>query len=241
MKQHTKRHIEWDALEGRLCQSTAVVGFIPELPVMRTDRIGISGHTRDLAIVASNKANNVVFLGDSITDWFQRRAGATVWNREIGPLGAADFGIKEDTTAGLLWRIENGELAGQPRLAVLLIGTNDLGVGESPAQTVNGIETDIAAIHQISPATGILLEGLLPRGRPNDPLRAEVQEVNALLAAIAPGVGAIFVNPGTQLIAPNGSIAANFHPDLLHPNTRGYDVLANTLVPDIDAMLAEPK
>ena len=148
--------------------------------------------------------------------------------------------MPEDLTGGLLWRIANGELAGQPRIAVLLIGTNNLGVGESPEKTVAGVESDIAAIREASPSTQILLEGLLPRDRPSDPLRAEVQAVNAILGADASGLGVVFSDPGVSMIAPDGSIAADFHPDLVHPNTRGYAIWANAVVPLVEAMLVNP-
>jgi hypothetical protein len=43
---------------------------------------------------------------------------------------AADFGCGGDTTANILWRLERGELDGvNPRVIVLLAGTNDLGAG----------------------------------------------------------------------------------------------------------------
>lgn len=49
--------------------------------------------------------------------------------RYYAPLGVANYGISADQTQHVLWRIMNGEIAGlNPRLIVLKIGTNNLGI-----------------------------------------------------------------------------------------------------------------
>lgn len=63
----------------------------------------------------------------SITDWWSWQ-GATIFNRYYAALGVANYGIAADQTQHVLWRIQNGEIAGlNPRLVVLKIGTNNLG------------------------------------------------------------------------------------------------------------------
>src|ERR1700723_660398 len=71
----------------------------------------------------------LIFLGDSITqDW--ERSGppewqdfAPVWRRFYGDRHAVNLGFKGDTTASLIWRIRNGEVANiSPKAAVVLIG-----------------------------------------------------------------------------------------------------------------------
>jgi lysophospholipase L1-like esterase len=76
---------------------------------------------------------DLLFVGDSITDWFanprggQPAAGLEVWNKNFGPYKPADFGIAGDTTQGVLWRMQNGELDGfKPKLIVLMLGTNNI-------------------------------------------------------------------------------------------------------------------
>jgi hypothetical protein len=69
----------------------------------------------------------LIFYGDSITngwEWY----GQSTWNAHYGSMHAVNYGIAGDRTQHLIWRIENGEVAGlKPKVVVLMIGTNNLG------------------------------------------------------------------------------------------------------------------
>src|SRR5262245_44285327 len=69
--------------------------------------------------------HDVVFTGDSITfGW--GRAGKEVWEKSFEPLKAVNFGIGGNRTQHVLWRLQNGELEGKPKVVVMMIGTNNL-------------------------------------------------------------------------------------------------------------------
>jgi lysophospholipase L1-like esterase len=116
---------------------------------------------------------NLIFLGDSITqDWELNgpepwRDFVPQWRRYYGDRNAVNLGFKGDTTASLLWRIRNGEVDGiAPKVAVILIGANNLGrLHWSAAHTVLGIDTIIADLRKRLPATRVLLLGVLPSER----------------------------------------------------------------------------
>ncbi len=74
---------------------------------------------------------DVYFLGDSITrrwqglDYPEHKKN---WDKNFHGWNAADFGWGGDSTQNVLWRLDNGELEGvNPKVVVLLIGTNNLG------------------------------------------------------------------------------------------------------------------
>src|ERR1051325_7571052 len=103
---------------------------------------------------------DLLFMGDSITDYWRRSGpggGSNVWSKFYGPRHAANFGISGDRTQNVLWRIENGELDGiDPKVIVLMIGTNNSNSDEAEpiAQAIRLILDQIRAR---CPGTKILL------------------------------------------------------------------------------------
>ena len=115
----------------------------------------------------------LIFLGDSITQSWEYdgpepwRRFVPLWRRFYGDRNAVNLGFSGDTTANLLWRVQNGEIDGiAPKAAVILIGANNLGnLHWSAADTLAGIEVILAVLRQSLPMTRILLLGVLPSGR----------------------------------------------------------------------------
>jgi len=180
---------------------------------------------------------DVLFLGDSITDFFTTR-GAEAWNRAIAPLGAvADFGISGDRTQWLLWRVQHGELDGTgARVVVLMIGTNNLGAA-TPENVARGIAAVVAAVQERLPGATVVLNALLPRGTPDDPLRAKLAEVNARIQPLADGTRVRWLDAGPGFLAPDGTIPAELMPDGLHPSAAGYEVWTTALRPLLDELV----
>ena len=84
-------------------------------------------HQKKLAEIAANtnRSYDVVFVGDSITELWERRHRHR-WNHwfSYGKLRALNLGFSADRTEHVLWRLENGELDGYKAKAVVLeIGT----------------------------------------------------------------------------------------------------------------------
>jgi lysophospholipase L1-like esterase len=206
-------------------------------------------HQQYLAEAAATPAN-VVFLGDSITyhwgDTARDDRGSAVWDAEIAPFGALNFGIPTDTTQGVLQRIQDGELAGGPKVVVLNIGINDLlYVDQTVAGTVAGIEAVVAAVRRASPQSKVVLMGLLPSGQdPNSPARIQIRQVNAQLAALADGASLIFLDLTDQFLQPDGTVRPSLFADGLHPSAQGYQIwasaLANPLLRLLDSSLHGP-
>src|SRR5205807_777687 len=67
---------------------------------------------------------DILLLGDSIMEGWRNPTAKP----GFFPAKAANFGLGGDQTQHLLWRLQNGELDGiQPRVVVVLIGTNNTG------------------------------------------------------------------------------------------------------------------
>src|SRR5262249_51806635 len=127
---------------------------------------------------------DLLFLGDSITQgWDSRDANGMgpreVWDRHFAPRNAANFGIGGDRTQHVLGRIGHAEIDDiRPKVAVLLIGTNNLG-SNTAAEIADGIVEIVKKLREKLPETRILLLAVFPRSERPDSLRERLQAVNA--------------------------------------------------------------
>ena len=180
---------------------------------------------------ARQRGIDVLFIGDSIVEYFTTR-GKDVWDRSIAPLGnVVDFGISGDRTQFVLWRAQNGELDGtNARIVVLMIGTNNL-ASATPENVARGVGAIVDTVRAKLPNAVVVLNALLPRGAPDDPLRAKANDVNARIAALADGTHVRWLDAGAGFVSADGTILDELMPDKLHPSLAGYDVWATALRP----------
>ncbi|HUD52073.1 GDSL-type esterase/lipase family protein [Parvibaculum sp.] len=190
---------------------------------------------------------DLVFIGDSITQNYDRASAKPaenykpVWDAFYGDRHALNLGYGMDTTSSVLWRLQQGEIDGiAPKLAIVLIGTNDTNIGASAADTVSGIDAVVAAIHARLPRTKILLLGILPSGRSLAKIRADAR-INAELAAHYEesdvvtflDIGHVFLKDG----APDPALYVEPEGRELHPNARGQAAMAAAIEPTVARLM----
>ncbi len=187
--------------------------------------------------------HDFVFIGDSITHLFEGDPnvpgrGERVWAEHYGCRNALNLGFGWDRTQNVLWRLDHGEFNGQtPRLVVLLIGSNNL-TGTANARTntpdeiVDGISAIIGRLAAASPASRVLLLGILPRSTVADPLRGQIIAINERLAALAAGLASVrFLDIGNCFLSADGSIPTALMNDGVHPTEAGYRLWAEAIEP----------
>lgn len=206
---------------------------------------------RSFVEIAQQGGVDVLFLGDSITDFWRntdpRKGGKPVWDRYFAPLNAANFGISGDRTQNVLWRLQHGGVAGlDPRVVVLMIGTNNTGreadgtPRNTPSETIEGVAAIVAELRERLPRARILLLAIFPRGeRPDHPQRSQVTEINAGLSRLDDGRHIHFLDLGDRFLAPDGTLRQELMPDFLHPGLAGYQVWADALVQPLKNLLAD--
>ena len=195
------------------------------------------------AIPARGAQPRVVFIGDSITQGWEKE-GAPVWQTHYAKFDALDLGFGGDRTENVLWRLQNGAVDGlDPKVAVLMIGTNNTGLrGDFPASTVAGIRRNLDEIKQRLPRTRILLMAIFPRdATPESPLRRINEAINAQLPALADGNRVVFLDVNGAFLTPDGTLSKTIMPDLLHPNEAGYAIWAKAMQPELDRLIALPR
>jgi beta-glucosidase len=160
-----------------------------------------------------------------------------VWKDYLAPRGVLNAGVSGDRTDNLLWRLEHGNLAGlQPKVVVLLIGTNDLACGRSPSRRADGIRANLEVLRQHLSEARIVLLGLLPREVV--PSRTEVAQVNRLIRDCADDQHIFYAEIGDVLLTTDGLLSAEVSPDQLHFTARGYALLAARFEPELDRLLS---
>lgn len=191
------------------------------------------------ALKAAGKNPEVVFIGDSITQGWEKE-GQPVWDANYAQYNALALGFGGDRTENVLWRLQHGEVDGiAPKVAVLMFGTNNTGHRmEEAARTAAGIERNIAELRRRLPDTKILLLAIFPRGeKADDPMRVLNEKINAIIAGFADGRHVYFLNINQAMLGADGTLSKEIMPDLLHPNAKGYDIWARTMNPQLQTLL----
>jgi lysophospholipase L1-like esterase len=194
-------------------------------------------------MVREGRSPQLVFIGDSITQGWEKE-GAPVWQTHYAKFDPLDLGFGGDRTENVLWRLQNGAVDGlDPKVAVLMIGTNNTGLrGDFPASTVAGIRRNIDELRQRLPRTRILLMAIFPRdAMPGSTLRRTNEAINAQLPALADGNRIVFLDVNRAFLTPDGLLAKTIMPDLLHPNAAGYAIWATAMQPELDRLMALPR
>ena len=223
--------------------SIVIEGTSPDNPaVVPTARDGrwVGWHQRNID-KAVRGGIDVLFIGDSITDqWYG--PGLGVWRQRLKPLKAEQFGISADRTEHLLYRLDDRELEGiEPRVVVLMTGTNNLKSGEiqmSPADTAAGVVAVVDLIRRRLPAAHVLVMGILPRQPQYDWIDAEIRRTNDLLSRLDRLERVEFMDIGGRFRNADGSLNEEmFAGDQLHLSRKGYGAWADAVVPRIEQLL----
>jgi lysophospholipase L1-like esterase len=176
---------------------------------------------QNAAILRGGKHPRVVFLGDSITE-FWRFAQPDLFDGMV-----VDRGISGQTTPQILLRFYADVVALRPRVVHIMAGTNDIAGNTGPAsddQIIDNIRAmvDIAAVNRIRVVLGSITPAAANSGdRPAGRIRA----LNARLRELARQRGAIFVDYYAALSDGRDGIRPALANDMLHPNRDGYAVM----------------
>lgn len=166
---------------------------------------------------STNERGAVVFLGDSITQGWGELSQHFQTNK------CANRGISGDTTRGVLFRLQEDVLDLKPAAIVLLIGTNDIGIGADPADVADNMKAILAAIRRTDPEIPVIVCKVMPRGdgavtNATTKIQDLNQRVDRLVKADPHGIRcdtwSIYGESGT-------ATSAEFY-DLLHLNPAGY-------------------
>jgi lysophospholipase L1-like esterase len=197
-------------------------------------------HQANLEVARQGDAN-VLFMGDSITDFWRNAdgafAGKPVLDKYFGQWKVANFGIAGDTTQGVLYRLQNGEGKGfSPKAVMLMIGTNNTARNTAP-EIAEGVGAIVLQLQKDFPDAKILLLGIFPRGRATDPVRTTIADINKTIAKMHDGNRVHYLDIGAGFLDAAGNIPQDVMGDGLHPSGKGYEIWAKAVIAPLSALM----
>ena len=192
-------------------------------------------HDANVKVVppAKNEAR-VVFMGDSITDsWDDPKFGGFFPDKPY-----VDRGISGQTTPQMLLRFRSDVIALQPNVVVILAGTNDLSGNTGPI-TIEAIEDNLMSMAELAKAHRIrvVLASILPVSdyeiRDGKPIirttqrpPEKIKALNDWMKSYAAANKLVYLDYYSAMIDAHGFLRDELSEDGLHPNAKGYAIMA---------------
>ena len=224
-------------------QAQAATPSCPELARALTDLMRNDVRLRDWANLGryreedralpppADNETRVVFMGDSITDfWQQPRFGGFFPGKPY-----VDRGISGQTTSQMLLRFRSDVVNLKPKVMVILAGTNDI-AGNTGPMTNEEIEGNLASMCEIAKANGmrVVLSSILPVSAYHNPAAPQtttrpmsrILVLNEWLKTYAAANGIVYLDYFTAMADASGLLKEELSSDDLHPNAKGYAIMA---------------
>ena len=169
---------------------------------------------------------DIMLVGDSLVEY---------WPDELWrPLKVFNFGVKADKTQHALWRLEQlPPDSVDCRHAVILLGTNNLGAGDTADGIAAGVAAVVAAVVRIAPRAKLHVIATPPCG-PGLEFRSDVRlKANATLASLQ---GFETINLDFVLARDGASRREHYNEDRIHLSDAGYARIADL----VRSRLGEP-
>ena len=187
----------------------------------------------------AKEENRIVFMGNSITEWW-----GPYWDTYFSNKSYINRGIAGQTTAQMLIRFKPDVVNLKPKVVVILAGINDI-TGMTGSTTNAMIEDNLSSMVEIAQANGIkvILSSVLPCysivGRPDLQPADRVVDLNKWIKKYAEEKNCLYINYFTPLADENNGLKEEFTKDGVHPNKEGYDIMAALVINAINIALKE--
>ncbi len=183
--------------------------------------------------------NRVVFMGDSITEFWSREAPEYFQTHNY-----INRGISGQTTPQMLLRFRADVIALKPSVVVVLAGINDIAGNTGPA-TLDMITNNIFSMVDLAKAHNIkvILCSVLPAfdfpWRPNQEPADKIIALNRLLSAYAIANGILFVDYHAAIADDQNGLPLAYSNDGVHPGKAGYEIMGPLVENAIQGILAK--
>jgi len=220
---------------------TATPKEIASMKAKLNDWPDLARYRADAALApAAAGEQRVVFYGDSITDgWGRRPETGTFFPGKP----YVNRGISGQTTPQMVVRFRQDVINLHPTAVVILAGTNDI-AGNTGPMTPEMTEDNFRSMADLAHANGIkvILASITPafdypwkRGMEPAP---KIRAINAWLKDYCEQHGYTYLDYYTSLTDSEGGMKPGISFDGVHPNEKGYAIMAPLAQAAIDKTLA---
>lgn len=182
------------------------------------------------------KAQNIVFLGDSITDFYDLE-------KYYNNIPVVNSGTSGFQTKDIIKNLKNYVYIYNPTKLFLLIGTNDIAFTKiTNDELIENINTIVTEIKKNRPKCEIYIESIYPvnkndsnneivevgmvGNRSND----RIKELNSQIKKLCKDNNITYINMYDKLINKNGNLKLKYTIDGLHMSDEGYKVITKTIM-----------
>jgi acyl-CoA thioesterase-1 len=179
----------------------------------------------------------VVFMGDSITEGWPL-------NESFPGKPYINRGISGQTTPQMLVRFRQDVIDLQPKVVVILGGTNDI-AGNTGPETLEQIEENLASMTDLAHANGIrvVLCSILPAfdypWQPGLTPAPKIDLINAWMRGFAMAKGYVYVDYHAAMKDARDGLPPTLSKDGVHPNAAGHAIMAPLVEAGIEKALEQ--
>lgn len=183
--------------------------------------------------------NRIIFFGDSITEFWDLES--TFPDKQY-----INRGISAQTTSQMLVRFRPDVLSLQPRVVVILSGINDI-AGNTQATTLEIIEGNYTSFGELSRINHIqvIFGSVLPiddrsafnQAKPQANLK--ICTLNSWLKNYCLNHQHVYLDYHSHMVDGAGRLRTELSDDGLHPNIKGYEIMAELVEDAINQAIAQ--
>lgn len=176
------------------------------------------------------KKENIVFLGDSIVDWYPI-------DEIFGNMPIVKSGIAGYKTTDILSRMDSMVYQYNPTQVYLLIGTNDLNMEDMDKDNVvKNIQKIFKEIKKHRKNTKLYYQSIYPvnKSAPNSSAQnrsnEDIKYVNLKMKEFCDENNIVYIDMYDELADDDGNYDLEYSKDGLHPNNLGYARISRVLL-----------
>lgn len=209
-----------------------VVIIVLSLALIDT-RLSIQNNVKTVQIQADKE--KIIFVGDSITDWYDLNNHYNYDNKII-----INSGISGYKTKNIIDRFDNLVEQHQADKLFLMIGTNDISAGIEEDEIVSNTIEIIDMIKKLSPNTKIYYETIYPvnneikKNYVKIKKNEKINYINKKMKEYCDENDIIYLDVHSILVDENGNLDNKYTKDGLHVNETAYEIITEYLKPYVE-------